>query len=101
MTQTYCKPYRFNIDIQTCKTRLKIINKEHERYGLSSLNKDQKKCWKCQGNSEVSPEPKELVCKDCRKKKSEVARFHPQLDLCNRCYQVAYNAPVATSEVKV
>ena len=46
--QIYCKPYRFNIDIETCKSRLLIINKEHKRHGLEGLTKDQKKCWECQ-----------------------------------------------------
>lgn len=100
MIQIYCKPYRFNIDIETCKSRLLIINKEHKRHGLEGLKKDQKKCWECQGNSEVLPSPEELACKECGRKASKVNRFHPQLEMCNRCYQAAYNASIAAIKVK-
>ena len=100
MTQIYCKPYRVNVEVETCKSRLLVINKEHKRHGLNGLTSDQKKCWECQGDSESSPEPEELVCTDCGKKPSEVVRFHPRLKLCNRCYQAAYNAPAAVGSVK-
>ena len=79
MTQIYCKPYRLDIDIKTCKSRLVIINKEYERYGLGSLNKDQKKCWECQGNTDILVEAAELICTGCGKKESEVSKFHPRL----------------------
>ena len=101
MTQKYCSPYRFNIDIRTCKSRLLVINKEHERLGLEGLNKDQKKCFQCQGVSEALPKPGELICKDCGKKPSEVSRFHPQLELCNSCYQKEYLKINVVSEVNV
>ena len=105
MTQIYCRPYRFDIDIGTCRSRLLVINKEYERYGLKNLNKDQKKCWECQGNIDVLVEPKELVCTVCEKKESEVSKFHPRLMKCSSCYQKDYNKKSdnvgAASEVRI
>lgn len=100
LEQIYCKPYRFDINIETCKSRLMIINKEHKRHGLEALTKDQKKCWECQGNTEASPEPEELICIDCGSKASEVSRFHPELNKCNRCYQREYAQSGAAAAVK-
>ena len=90
MTQIYCKPYRFNVDIETCKSRLEIINKEYKRHGLETLNKDQKKCLKCQGNPDVLVETEELICIGCGAKASEVSKFYPRLKKCNCCYQKDY-----------
>ena len=98
--QRYCKPYRFNIDIETCKSRLLIINKEHKQHGLNGLTKDQKKCWECQGNTETSPESEEPICSVCEIKASEVSRFHKQLKMCSRCYQSEYRKSIATIAVK-
>ncbi len=105
--QIYCKPYRFNIDIETCKSRLLIINKEHKRRGLDALTRDQKKCWVCQGKDigvldalkgdrNIEPEP---VCIDCGRKRSEVGRFFSRLKKCNSCYQKVYRQPATASEV--
>lgn len=110
MTQIYCRPYRFEIDIRTCKERLLVINKEHEKGGVKCLNKDQKKCFNCQGGEvEAVSKPAsesvktiivDPVFKDCGYKKSEVDRFYPRIELCSRCYQKAYRKPLKDSEVK-
>ena len=84
--QMYCKPFRLDIDIETCKSRLAIINKEYKRYDLGGLTAEQQICWKCQGmiKETMNTEP---VCIICEKTKSEVSLFHPQLNKCSRCYQ--------------
>ena len=105
MTQKYCKPYRFNIEVETCKSRLVIINKEYKRHGLKNINKDQMKCLKCQGNTDVLAEAEELICTGCGDKASEVFRFYPRLKKCNRCYQKDYRKKSdnvdASSEVRI
>ena len=100
MIQIYCKPYRFNIDVETCKSRLLIINKEHERHGLEGLTKDQKKCWKCQAGEagefnkaaeDAAIERKKasfshLVCEGCGVSGADVDRFYIRVKKCKTCY---------------
>lgn len=43
----YCKPFKMDIEVETCRTRCKEIKKQFDKEGLLSLTKEQKKCYGC------------------------------------------------------
>jgi hypothetical protein len=43
----YCKPFKMDIEVETCRTRCKEIKKQFDKEGLLSLMKEQKKCYGC------------------------------------------------------
>lgn len=43
----HCKPFKMEIEVETCRTRIVAIKKQFDREGIRSLNKEQRKCYEC------------------------------------------------------
>jgi hypothetical protein len=48
----YCKPFRMEIEVETCRTRIVAIKKQFDREGIRSLSKEQRKCHECDDATE-------------------------------------------------
>jgi hypothetical protein len=98
----YCKPFKFEIEKETCQFRLMAIEKQISKEGIKSLHKEQLKCHRCEitreqkpeneASAKPSPEEPEAVaivedikCKECPTKKSEDKKFITFRQLCNKC----------------
>ena len=43
----YCKPFKLEIEIGTCRTRIAVIKEQFDKEGIRSLSKEQRKCHEC------------------------------------------------------
>ena len=43
----YCKPFKMEIEVETCRTRVVAIRNQFDKEGIRSLTKEQKKCHEC------------------------------------------------------
>lgn len=43
----HCKPFRMEIEVETCRTRIETIKKQFDKEGIRSLTKEQRKCHEC------------------------------------------------------
>ena len=43
----YCEPFKMDIEVETCRTRIVAIKTQLDKEGLLSLSKEQRKCHEC------------------------------------------------------
>ena len=43
----HCKPFKMEIEVGTCLTRIAVIKKQFDKEGIKSLSKEQRKCHEC------------------------------------------------------
>ena len=43
----HCKPFKMEIEVETCRTRIVAIKNQFDREGIRSLTKEQRKCHEC------------------------------------------------------